>query len=169
MQHKTIDVELLNLVTMKKIVMFLIVSVFFLIGGIAEGMAQKARNKTTLEPEVVQTPSFVEVFPGERATFCFTIKNVALYDVDLILIFCQKPGQNPRLLLTIDKNGNVRREQGVSSRISAFLDFSNNGGRLIIDSVQLDDVGDYYVAVVKNGMYYFSNGGRLEIRRDYKL
>ena len=63
----------------------------------------------------------------------------------------------------------MRREQGVSSRISASIDFSNNGGRLIIDSVQPDDVGDYYVAVVKNGMYYFSNGGRLEIRRDYKL
>ena len=72
---------------MKKIVMFLIVSVFFLIGGMAEGMAQKARNKTTLEPEVVQTPSSLAVFPGERATFNFTIKNVALCDVDLILIF----------------------------------------------------------------------------------
>lgn len=50
---------------MKKMMMFLMVSVFFLMGGMTESMAQKAESKS--EPRIVQTPSSILARPGETA------------------------------------------------------------------------------------------------------
>lgn len=59
---------------MKKMMMFLMVSVFFLMGGMTDGMAQKAENKA--EVQVVLTPSFISERPGGTVKMTFLLVGV---------------------------------------------------------------------------------------------
>lgn len=146
---------------MKKIMMLFIVSVLFLMGGMSDGVAQKVANESQIQ--VTLSPSFILKRPGESVGMTFATSGIGLGDSYLIFIVVQKPGENPKLLLTIGTNGVIYyRNPEMNGRITASYSSSNNSGAISISNLQVEDTGDYYVAIGDaNMLICWSNASRL--------
>ena len=148
---------------MKKIMMLLMVSIFFLMGGMSEGMVQKNENQSGIQ--VFLFPTSILKHPGESVRMTFSINGIGLGDFYLIYVVVQKPGKGLDLLLTIGTDGVIRyRKDEIKDRITAFYSSSNNSGAISISNLLVEDTGDYYVAIGdSNTPLYWSNASRLTV------
>ena len=144
---------------MKKMMMFLMVSVFFLFGGMTDGKAQKA------ESVKIQTPVSISGKLGGAVQLIFTVNGIVSNNDYLIYIFVQKPGKSPELLLTFLMSGLIcYRNPAMDSRITASYDRFGIRGVVTIHNLRFEDEGIYYVAI-GDAYYpiYFSNGTELTV------
>ena len=146
---------------MKKMMMFLMVSVFFLMGGMTDGMAQKTESRTG--GQVILTPLATVKQIGETALMQYFINGISQRDFYSIYVFVQKPGKSPELLAALDTDGTVRYLNPVMrGRMTVTYYSSSMSGSIRIANLRAEDSGDYYVALVNSfGMMYFSNGANL--------
>lgn len=147
---------------MKKMMMFLMVSVFFLMGGMTEGVAQNAKNET--EPQVFQTPPSMVKRPGETAVMEYVINGIKKEAFYYIYVYVQKPGMAPELLYILGTDGVTRHPNPkMKGRMTVSYSSSKQGGFITINSLNAEDTGIYYVAIEVNGVVYFGQGTMLTV------
>ena len=88
---------------------------------------------------LTQSPGLLTVSLGQNATIsCKTSESVDDYDINLMHWYQQKPGQPPKLLISIASN----LEPGVPARFSG--SGSGTDFTLSINPVEADDAATYY-------------------------
>ncbi|MCR9011014.1 immunoglobulin domain-containing protein [Gabonibacter chumensis] len=144
---------------MKKIMMLLMVSVFFLMGGMSDGIAENAKNVSNIQ--VVSSPPYMVAYPGQTVNIEYTISGLNS-DSFWIYIYVQKPGKTPELLFILSSNGRIHfRNPAMSNRITVSYDSSRRRGVIRINWAQPEDTGVYYVAVGTGNQFYWSAGTML--------
>ncbi|WP_455508813.1 hypothetical protein [Butyricimonas paravirosa] len=129
---------------MKKMMMFLMVSVFFLMGGMTEGVAQKEGKKSVEDAR----NSFGTVRQGETVKMVFRFTSEVFSKSSYFALVHQRPGEAPQFILVLYKSGEIIYSYSSSSgphRISMRIDFSSSAVVVTISSVVLMDEGTYYV------------------------
>lgn len=146
---------------MKKMMMFLIVSVFFLMGGMTDGMAQKSESKGA--EKLSNSTGYVHVTPGATAWLSFQL-SPEHSNWQVIGLVLQRPGSALRCIVVLYRSGNVLYVAPVDSRFSISFDASNNKVTVRLDGVKPSDEGIYYFVVQDgNGTYYWSEGELLTV------
>ena len=146
---------------MKKMMMFLMVSVFFLMGGMTESMAQK-EGKNSVE-DVIVAPKSVNGYLGQTITISFIMKGVTSNWGAVVLVF-QRPGDLTKNLVVLYRNGDVVYSSNVSNyRLSISADYGKNVITVTIYSIRPEDEGIYYLAAQIGDQIYYSAGTMLTV------
>ena len=127
---------------MKKIIMLLMVSVFFLMGGEYESMAQRGEYLQNVSNNQIGTV----VRPGQTVLMNFYIGQYT--DWIEAYLYVQRPGSALKYIITLGRDGrtyNPNPEFG--GRFSISFDASRNVIQVSISSAQVWDMGDYYIAL----------------------
>lgn len=151
---------------MKKMMMFLMVSVFFLMGGMTDGVAQKSVVKAEPEPEprVFQTPTSMLKRPGETAVMEYVINGIKKEVLYFIYVYVQEPEKAPELLYILGTDGVTRYPNPkMQGRMTVSYSSSKQGGFITINNLKAEDTGIYYVAIEVNGTKYFGRGTMLTV------
>ena len=146
---------------MKKMMMFLMVSAFFLMGGMTDGMAQKeGKNSVT---DVIVAPKSVSGYLGGIINISFTMNGATSNWGTVVLVF-QRPGDLTKNLVVLYRNGDVVYSSNVSSyRFYISADYSKNVIHVTIYSIRPEDEGIYYLAAQIGDQIYYSAGTMLTV------
>ena len=146
---------------MKKIMMLLMVSVFFLMGGMSMGFAQKTENES--EIQVISSPTFIQVYLGQTARITFSLRGNDLDRRSYVISFwIRRPGQRPIELVRINKEGEILFRHSSASRITVSYNKYSKTGTVTISNVISEDEADYFVGVTESmGRWYWSYGTQL--------
>lgn len=132
--------------------------------GITEGKTLEEKNSKVKESSIYNSEL---VLPGSTVKLVFRLSDiyVGADSVSVIHVVVCAPGKSPEWLLSLDMKGNtIKMNPKVQGRMTASYDFSNGQIIVRINFVQVEDTGDYYIAVVtKGGRYIWSSGKRLEV------
>lgn len=152
---------------MKRMIMFLMASVFFFVGGMTEGMAKEKMKKATQTSVkyVITTPTSILACPEATINITFYIYGLSENDNYSIGIFYRSSADRKmKLLLTLDKQGKLDRAPDVSKRIMASYYAGSYSGVLTIYNTCTEDTGEYYVMVKGEGLVaFFSDGTMLTV------
>lgn len=147
---------------MKKIMMLLMVSVFFLMGG--ENMVQGSENSSVAE--VITFPTFITAFPGQTVSITFNMIGDVFNERDYVIsLWFQPSGRPPMELIRIVKEGTILfRHPMVIDRITISYDKFRKKGIVTISNVIFENEGIYYISVVDGtNMWYWSYGTLLTV------
>ncbi len=156
---------------MKKMMMFLMVSMFFFVGGMTEGIAkEKVKNvKRESKKYVITTPTSILVSPGVIVNISFYIYGLTEKNNYSIGVYYKTQEGNMKLLLTIDSQGNWVRVPNVSDRIAASYYAVGYCGVITIYNTCSEDSGEYYVMVRGKDFVAFVSGGTLlTVRKQFE-
>ncbi|XP_016078955.1 PREDICTED: immunoglobulin omega chain-like [Miniopterus natalensis] len=95
------------------------------------------------QPVLTQPPS-VSASPGATARLTCTLSSDFNFGDTVIRWLQQKPGSQPRYLLSFKSDSDKHQGAGVPSRFSGSKDASANAGLLLISGLQPEDDADYY-------------------------
>ncbi|WP_294143070.1 immunoglobulin domain-containing protein [uncultured Sanguibacteroides sp.] len=144
---------------MKKIVMLLMVSVFFLMGGEFDGVAQSNENGT---PQIISDArGEIVVRAGNTAQWSYELLN--LENWSYAALFVQRPGEQPKFIIYLDCNGNIHRANPSDYRFDISYNYYKNIIYVTLSNAQASDEGVYYLMVRKGTTDYFSAGDQLTV------
>lgn len=144
---------------MKKIIMLLMVSVFFFAGDVCDGVAQSNRNGT---PQIISDArGEIVVRAGHTAQWSYALLN--LENWSYAMLFVQRPGEQPKFIIALDYNGNIYRAYLPNFRFDISYNDYKNVIYITLSNAQASDEGVYYLVVRKGTMDYFSYGDQLTV------
>ncbi|KIO42762.1 MULTISPECIES: hypothetical protein [Sanguibacteroides] len=148
---------------MKKIMMLLMVSVFFLMGGMSMGLAQKIGSES--EIQVITSPTFIQVEPGQTVRITFSLRGNDLDSKSYVISFwIRRPGQRPIELVCISKEGGILFRHFSAGRITVSYNKYSKTGTVTIRNVISEDEADYFIGVTESaGRWYWSYGTQLTV------
>ena len=145
---------------MKKMMMFWLVSVFFLVGGITGSTAQKKGSKASVG--VVTTPKSILAEPGTTVNITFYVQGLGT-DYSLYVIHATPEGKL-EILAVLKPNGSVEyRDTPFKYRLSVVYRHNFESGVITIFSTRKEDSGTFYVGIQKDNMFYYSEGTQLTV------
>nr|AWO67242.1 immunoglobulin kappa light chain [Acipenser ruthenus] len=109
---------------------------------------------------LTQTPRVKSVLPGDTVALSCKVSS-AVYDMNRLAWYQQKPGEAPKLLIYLTSN----LQSGIPTRFSG--SGSGTDFTLTISGVQVEDAGDYYcqTAHYSSGyVYTFGPGTKLVVK-----
>ena len=98
------------------------------------------------QPVLTQPPS-LSASLGASARLTCTLSSDISVGGKIIYWYQQKPGSNPRYLLSYYSESSKHQGPGVPSRFSGSKDASTNSGILYISGLQPEDEADYYCKI----------------------
>ena len=147
---------------MKKIMMLFMVSVFFLMEGVSNSMAQRVANNPDIQ---VIAPAYKQAREGETLTITFTvIGNVLNGKFYLISLWIRRSGDLPKELIRIDSEGRLIFQDISANRITVSYNKLSKTGIITITNIQSEDEGEYFISVDYINRYW-SDGTYLEVTR----
>ena len=147
---------------MKKIMMLFMVSVFFLMEGVSNSMAQRVANNPDIQ---VIAPAYKQAREGETLTITFTvIGNVLNGKFYLISLWIRRSGDLPNELIRIDSEGRLIFQDISANRITVSYNKLSKTGIITITNIQSEDEGEYFISVDYINRYW-SDGTYLEVTR----
>ena len=141
---------------MKKIMMLFMVSVFFLMGGMSDGTAQKRENG--IAGKSINFPEYIHARPGETVRMYFQLSSEHSNWNAIGLCF-QRLGNGLKPLVVLFRNGNVLYPPDMDHRLSISFDSSRSLVTVTLSNVKAEDEGIYYFAVRIDSVWSFWSGG----------
>ena len=147
---------------MKKIMMLLMVSVFFFVGDVCDGVAQSNKNGI---PQILSSASGeINARLGSTAQWSYFLFNLENWDT--ATLFFQRTGQAPKFIIALGHNGFIYRPTPSDNRFNIFFNSYRSQICVTLSGVQLSDEGIFYLMVRKGTTEYFSYGDRLIVKYD---
>ena len=136
--------------------MLFMVSVFFLMGGMSDGVAQKRENGVASKS--INFPEYIYARPGETVRMYFQLSSEHSNWNAIGLCF-QRLGNGLKPLVVLFRNGNVLYPPDMDHRLSISFDSSRNLVTVTLSSVKAEDEGIYYFVVRIGSMWSFWSSG----------